>query len=86
MLFVIVLLLFLFLFCFVLLCFCFYFCFSNLLCRINLHLNDIIAVEQNIKDISEKKTASALLRSKGKWYEEGEQSSKYFFPIRKIYR
>ena len=32
------------------------------------HMNDIITLEQNIKDAYKKKTESALLRSKSKWY------------------
>ena len=31
------------------------------------HMNDIITLEQHIKDIYEKKTESALFRSKCKW-------------------
>ena len=46
-------------------------------------MNNIITLEQHIKDIYEKKTESALLRSKSKWYEEGEKSSKYFFQLEK---
>ena len=47
------------------------------------HMNDIITLEQNIKDVYEKKTESALFRLKSKWYEGGEKSSKYFFKLEK---
>jgi hypothetical protein len=47
------------------------------------HVNDIITLEQNIKDVYEQKTESTLLRLKSKWYEEGEQSSKYIFQLEK---
>ena len=47
-------------------------------------MNNIITLEQHIKDIYEKKTESALFRSKCKWYEEGVKSSKYFFQLEKI--
>jgi hypothetical protein len=46
-------------------------------------MNDIITLEQNIKDVYEKKTESALFRLKSKWYEGGEKSSKYFFKLEK---
>ena len=47
------------------------------------HMNDIIILEPNIKDVYEKKPKAALLLSKSKWYEEGVQSSKYFFQLEK---
>ena len=40
-------------------------------------------LEKTIKEIYEKKAEAARIRSKCKWYEEGEKSSKYFFQLEK---
>ena len=41
-------------------------------------------LEITIKDIYEKKAEAAKIRSKCKWFEEGEKSSRYFFQLEKL--
>ena len=46
-------------------------------------LNDKDRIIELLKDIESERIKGAIIRSKVKWYEEGERSSKYFFNLEK---
>ena len=45
--------------------------------------NNIFEVKTELEQELEKKTKGALVRSRARWYEEGERSSKYFLGMEK---
>ena len=47
------------------------------------NIDHVKELEKAIKDIYEKKAEAAKIRSKCKWFEEGEKSSRYFFQLEK---
>ena len=45
------------------------------------HLNDLYAAKLRLQKIMHFKTKGAILRSKVRWYDEGERNTRYFFNL-----
>ena len=46
-------------------------------------LRDIVDLQNKIEEIRKVKTEGSIVRSKIRWVEEGEKSSKFFFALEK---
>ena len=49
----------------------------------NTYRQDIDLVKEEIDKIIEEETRGSIIRSRARWYEEGEKSTKYFLNLEK---